>query len=226
VTRANTFAEAERLGKALALSIAAAIEKIDFEQDIALDCRRALLELPVREFPSERDAELRLRQVKERLDELRNSGAERTAVRTAECDWFGAEESLILARAARNGRLQAVAAECMPAEIQAIRVGRWTFVGWPGEMFVEFGLQVQRSRPDTFVISLANGELQGYLVTAEAVAEQGYEASNGLFRSPQSGDLLVRKTLELLEHSIGGCAERSLPVNPPTNLSIEGAYHA
>jgi hypothetical protein len=36
---------------------------------------------------------------------------------------------------------------------------------------------------------------------AEAAAEQGYEASNGLFCSPQSGELLVRKTLELLENS-------------------------
>ena len=88
---------------------------------------------------------------------------------------------------------------CLPAEIQAIRLGRWTFVGWPGEVFVEFGLQVRQNHPDTFVISLANGDTQGYLVTAEAVAEGGYEASNGLFRSPQSGDLLVRKTLDLLK---------------------------
>ena len=104
-----------------------------------------------------------------------------------------------MARAARSGKLQAVAAECLPAEIQAIRLGRWTFVGWQGEVFVEFGLQVQQNHPDTFVISLANGDTQGYLVTAEAVAEGGYEASNGLFRSPQSGDLLVRKTLDLLK---------------------------
>lgn len=102
-----------------------------------------------------------------------------------------------MTRAASDGRLEAVAAERMPAEIQAIRIGRWTFVGWPGEVFVDFGLRVQHERPDTFIISLANGELQGYLVTAEAVAERGYEASNGLFRSPDSGDLLVQHTLTL-----------------------------
>jgi neutral ceramidase len=199
VTRGNTFAEAKRLGEALAASIAAAIPSIEYEDNVALDCRRTLVALPLREFPAEKDAETRLKQVKERLEQLRRNGADPRAVRTAECDWFGAEESLILARAAHSGRLQAVAAECLPVEIQAIRLGRWTFVGWQGEVFVEFGLEVQRSRPDTFVISLANGELQGYLVTAEAVAEQGYEASNGLFRNPQSGDLLVRQTLDMLK---------------------------
>jgi hypothetical protein len=71
-------------------------------------------------------------------------------------------------------------------------------VGWQGEVFVEFGLQVRQSHPDAYIISLANGELQGYLVTADAVAEHGYEASNALFRSPDSGNLLVQRTLDLL----------------------------
>ncbi len=199
VTRGNTFAEAERLGRALAESIAAAIKTIPFEDVASVDCRQALIELPVRQFCSEKDAESRLKEVKDRLERLRRDGAERTTVRTAECDWFGAEETLTMARAAADGRLEAAAAECMPAEIQAMRIGRWTFVGWQGEVFVEFGLDVMRNCPDTFVITLANGEFQGYLVTAEAVAEQGYEASNGMFLSPESGDLLVRRTLELLK---------------------------
>jgi hypothetical protein len=199
VTHGNTYAEAERLGNALAESIAAALKKIRYDDVASIDCRRALVDLPVRRFPSEPDAETRLKQVKDRLEQLRREGAERAVVRTAECDWFGAEETLILARAEASGRLQAVAAECMPAEIQAFRVGRWTFVGWQGEIFVEFGLEVLRNCPDTFVITLANGDFQGYLVTAEAVAEQGYEASNGMFRSPDSGNLLVQRTLELIK---------------------------
>jgi hypothetical protein len=198
VTRGNTFAEAERLGKALATSIGEAYATIRYEDNVAVDCCQATIDLPLREFPSVEEAESRLKRVHARLEQLRRDGAERATVRTAECDWFGAEESLILARAARDGRLQNVAAECLPAEIQVIRVGRWTFVAWQGEVFVEFGLAVEQSRPDTFMIALANGELQGYLVTAEAVAEGGYEALNGLFRSPESGDLLVQRTLEML----------------------------
>ena len=48
------------------------------------------------------------------------------------------------------------------------------------------------------LISLANGELQGYLVTEEAVRERWYEAMNSLFASPDAGTMLADKTLELL----------------------------
>ena len=132
-----------------------------------------------------------------RLDELRASGAERGDVRTAECAVFGAEETVCLARAAARGELQAAARECLPAEIQLISLGKWTFIAWPGEVFAEFALRVRDWDPNTFVITLANGELQGYLVTREAVEQNVYEASNAVFASPESGEILVRKTLSL-----------------------------
>ena len=83
-------------------------------------------------------------------------------------------------------------------EIQVFTIGPWKVIGWPGEIFVEYSLQIKKRIPNTFVISLANGELQGYLVTKEAFHEGGYEASNTLF-DPQSGELLVRRTLQLIE---------------------------
>ncbi len=64
---------------------------------------------------------------------------------------------------------------------------------------MEFGLEVRASRRDAYVISLANGELQGYLVTAEAVHKGCYEASNALFLSPDSGRRIVDATIELLK---------------------------
>jgi hypothetical protein len=65
-------------------------------------------------------------------------------------------------------------------------------------MFVEFALAVKAQALNTFVISYANGELQGYLVTKEAAEQGGYESQNAIFKSPESGELLVQKTLELL----------------------------
>ena len=44
------------------------------------------------------------------------------------------------------------------------------------------------------MISLANGELQGYIVTSQAVGQGSYESSNALF-SHKSGEILVDKTL-------------------------------
>ena len=51
-------------------------------------------------------------------------------------------------------------------------------------------------RDGTFVMSCANGELQGYIVTKDAAEVGGYEASNSLF-DYTSGSMLVEATLEL-----------------------------
>ena len=198
VARANTFEEAARLGTLLGESIARAIRSVQYASDVPLAAGKSLVHLPLRRLPTVEQARRGVDHASQRLARLRPSGAARGDVRTAECDLFGAEETLTLASAAASGRLATVAGSVMPAEIVAMHIGRWTFVGWPGEAYVEFALAVQARRPNCFVISLANGELQGYLVTEEAVRQCRYEALNAVFASPESGNLLVGKTLELL----------------------------
>ena len=197
VTKANTFAEAERLGAILGKAVADATGHIDFRSDMKLLCSQQFVELPPKHFCPVDQAEKLLAAAVAKLDTLRQSGAPRQETRTAECDWFGAEETLTLAKAAADGRLESVYRTCLPAEIQIIYVGPWAFVGWAGELFVEHPLSVKRQCQDTFVISLANGELQGYIVTKDAAEEGGYEASNSLF-TYESGDIMVAKTLEML----------------------------
>ncbi len=197
VTRENTFAEARRLGGLLGSRVAQAIPRIVYADRLELAAARALLDLPRRSFPAPAQAEERLRRARRRFEELKAARAPRQEVRTAECDWFGSEETLTLARAAESGELQRAYAACLPAEVQVLRIGPWRFIGWPGEVFVEYALQVKRQAPDTWIINLANGELQGYIVTEEAAREGGYEASNALF-GPESGALLVARTLEVL----------------------------
>lgn len=199
VTRGNTFDEARRLGELLGRSIEQAIGNVLFERDLNLDCRQALIEsIPLRRFPRPPEAAADLERARKQLDRLRRENGPRADIRTAECDVFGAEETLTLAKAAESGRLEAVTRTCLPAEVQLVRIGRWSFLTWPGEVFVEFALSVKDRFPDTFVITLANGELQGYQVTAEAAAQGGYEASNALFRAPDGGNLLVETSLRLM----------------------------
>jgi neutral ceramidase len=45
---------------------------------------------------------------------------------------------------------------------------------------------------------MANGELQGYIVTPEAAARGVYEATNAVF-GPENGPRFVETTLALLE---------------------------
>jgi hypothetical protein len=198
VTTANTFAEAERLGRLLAESVIQAVNRMKFQIDLPIDLARKEIDLPRKTFPALHAAEINLQVVRDRLDQLRKAGAAKQAIRTAECDWFGAEETLALAEAAQKGSLEQAYDSCLPAEIQIIKIGPWTCVGWQGEIFVEYALAVKKEFPNTFVISLANGELQGYLVTPEAAASGSYESANALF-SHTAGQVLVDTTLGMLK---------------------------
>ena len=158
--------------------------------DLTLQVGQCFVELPRRVMPTVTQAEADLVVAAARLAELRSVGAPPQEVRRAEVDWFGAEETVTLARAVADGR--------HASRIQTIRVGPWTFVGWRGEIFVEHALALKERAPDTYVISVANGELQGYIATGEAAAEGGYEATNALFASA-AGRMLVETSLTMLQ---------------------------
>lgn len=199
VTNANTFEEAARLGALVGNAVVRALQLITYRSDLTLQVARTTLELPLREIPGEAEARARLEAAVRRLGCLRDANAPRTRIRTAETDVFGAEETLTLARTKTSGALADAARRVMPAEVQVIRIGPWSFVAWPGEMFVELAIELKKRWRGTYPIAYANGELQGYLVTREAVEEGGYESSNAIFKSPESGDLLLAATDRLIE---------------------------
>jgi neutral ceramidase len=204
VTRANDFAEAMRLGDLLGGAILSSLKSAEFRSDWSVAAESATTSLPTRRVPSPADAIELLGSLRRTLEDLRNQGADKRNVRTVECAVFGAEETVCLARAAARGALQSAAQACLPAEIQVIWLGKHCFVGWPGEVFAEFAQRVAGWDSSAFVITLANGELQGYVVTEEAVRENVYEASNAVFASPESGEALVRETLSLFARSSDG----------------------
>lgn len=203
VARANTFEECDRLGGLLGQSVARALGRLS-AHDPAIPLRVAgtIVELPRREFPEPVGAAA-AKQAQARWESMKRAGLPTGKVRTAECDWFGAARLAWLARFAANGGMDEATARLMPAEIQVLGIGPLTLVAWPGEMFVEFGLEVMAFHPGAHVVAYANGEVDGYLVTAEAAAEGGYEAAGALFKSPESGRLLVARTLDLLRREGG-----------------------
>jgi hypothetical protein len=85
--------------------------------------------------------------------------------------------------------------------VQALRVGPVVFVGLPGEIFVEIGLEIkQRSVcPDTHCVELAN-DWKAYIPTARACAEGSYETEIGTARRlvPETGAQMVEAALELI----------------------------
>jgi hypothetical protein len=200
--KGQTFAESERLGRGLGDSIVRALRLLtgsDFHDEVGLASGRSQVELVANTFPSVGEAQTVLRQACQRYEELKRAGAPQGAVRSAECVVFGCEESLTLARAQASGEVAQWQERYRSAEVQAFRIGNLSLAALPGELFVEYGLEIKSRAPGrTFVISLANGELQGYIVTPETSVSGGYEASFALFRC-ESGARMVNATLNLLQ---------------------------
>jgi hypothetical protein len=198
VTQSHTFAEASRLGALLGEVIERVLLAANYVRDLTLRCETTTVNLPSRKLPPVDVATDRLHAMRANFEALRGNQATPAVVRTAECEVFGAEETLALARAAATGELSRAQNNCMPAEIQVVDFGGWTLVAWPGEVFVEFALQLRQHFTDVSVVTLANGELQGYLVTSDAAQQNCYEAGNAIFASQAAGEKLVEATLALL----------------------------
>ena len=198
VVESNTLSEAQRLGELLAKAVELAVQDMQYTTACVIGRAGAEVVLPLRKVPDLENASRRVEDACRNLQRLRAARAARAAIRTAECDVFGAEETRALAEAAEDGQLAEVAHACLPAEIQLLKIGPRTLVAWPGEIFVEFALKLQLRFPEAVLVTLANGELQGYLTDEQAVRENWYEASNAIFASPHSAERLLDATCALL----------------------------
>jgi len=199
VVKAQTFAEAERIGRALGERFVAALkEAAPFARDFPIAHAVHSLHVEGKCFPAVEEAEARLTQTRRRFDQLRTEGAPTSTLRTAECTVFGAEEVLTLAKAERSGEAASLRESYGRVEIQALRLGDSFVAAWPGEFFVEYGLDLKRrARARVFVATICNGELQGYVVTPAAEAVGGYEAQMSLLPA-SAGAAVVEGTLALL----------------------------
>ncbi len=199
VTKANTFKEAERIGKIVADSVIAKLVEITpYSSKIDISIAQMFIDLPKRIFPTVELAEVHRNKTKNRFEKLKKSSEIPQEIRTAEVDWFGAEELLYLSKLNQENKLTKAYESSLPAEIQIIKVGVWKFVAWPGEVFVEYGLELKKHFNNVAMITYANGELQGYIVTKEAQEKGFYEAGNSFF-DYMAGELMLTKTIQKLK---------------------------
>jgi hypothetical protein len=199
--KAQTFAEAERLGGLLAAPIISrvkALTEADYEADPVLNASAAFLQLEPRRFMSLAQAKSNLQAKVAQYEKLKKEGAPHGPVRTAECTVFGAEELVTLAEAQEKGVMKAWQDKCSKIQLQAFRIGSACLACMPGEVFVEYGLEIKQKAPSkTWVVSLANGETQGYIVTPEAELEGGYEAQCGFYKA-SNGARIVEELIRLI----------------------------
>ncbi len=199
VTKSNTFEEAKRIGGIIADSVGTILNQgIVFSAAIPLSSLQKFIELPKRRFPDPESARKHRDKSLEKFNYLKKNSPDRKAIRTAEVDWFGAEELLFLSKLAQSGELDNIYKTCLPAEIQIFKIGKWNFVAWPGEIYIEYEIELKKKLQNTFLIGLSNGELQGYIATKEADDQGYYEAANSIFHY-SAGDILVEETVKMIK---------------------------
>ncbi len=89
----------------------------------------------------------------------------------------------------------------MKVRINVLRIGDASICTNPGELFVDYGLQIKKSSPSniTLISELTDGNV-GYVPTEEAFRHGGYEtmpAESSLLDEP-AGGIIVQTTLNLL----------------------------
>lgn len=190
----TTIRQGELLGGA-AVNAARHAEPL---QSNGLGVARQVIFLPTR-IPSVDEAERALEDQKARVKEAEQDPE---ATDYLICQYRGqirwAEDYL---RTARNRRPRPEA-----FEIQAMRIGDAALVAYPGEMFVDYQLELDQASPfrKTFALAYSNGCI-GYVPTAKAFPEGGYEVDHAfryygtLMITPACERMIKSATLELLD---------------------------
>jgi hypothetical protein len=93
-------------------------------------------------------------------------------------------------------------------DIQCLRLGTARVLHMPGELCVEYQLAAQKMREDLFVAMAAYGEYApGYICTAIAYTQGGYEASNRASRVAPEVESILTGAMEKLLETSGGAAD-------------------
>jgi neutral ceramidase len=102
--------------------------------------------------------------------------------------------------------------ETVKCELQAMKVGPYLFLTLPGEPFVEYGFRLEKAIADRavpIVVGYANAHI-GYICTAKAFKEGGYEPNNSK-SGPEAEEVLIAESLKLADRVIGDVFESYAP---------------
>jgi neutral ceramidase len=196
----QSFDEAERIGNEIGKVSNHVLDSLQFSQKLQLFSESKEIDIDLRVLPSEAEAIRNVKITSKKLEKLKNKNAPYMKIQNANLSNLGAECTLGYTKLKSKGISIELEVEELPVEVQVIGIGDTRIVGLQGEIFLEFGLEIQKRSPakKTFVIELANGALPGYVCTERAIAEGGYEAETTLING-KAGKKLVDTALCLLD---------------------------
>ncbi len=200
--KGQDFEEAKRIGHIIGSEVESIINSINFSKEAELKVISKEINLPLKKLPPEEDAKKFSEKTKLEWERLQSEGASYLEIQNANLKNLGAENTLGYIKLKNNNIPISLETDELPAEVQVLTIGKTRIVGLPGEIFVEFGLDIQKKSPfeKTIVVELVNGCLPGYVCTQEATRQGGYEVGASML-SEKAGDVLVETALELIRKS-------------------------
>jgi len=169
----GSFEVAECQGRTIAEAALGALPTTESLTVPLVDSASVVLDVPLEDPPGVDMARAALADAERQLAEnaeIDSAGMRNT--RLGLVDWAG--RVLALSEQGATGLTQAF-------EVQALRIGELVMVGLPGEVFVEYQLQIEERSPfeRTFVFAYTNGNW-GYFPTADAFPDGGYEVESAV----------------------------------------------
>lgn len=194
----RTFENAAEVGKKLGTAVVTGLDAADWVDEPIIEVRHNQVPLPLKSLPSIAELDGSIAQLTRKMNELCVAGASPTEVSEVEIAtvYLKCLKDSMLRRGIEGQQELA-----MP--LQAVRIGPAILLAIPGELFVELGLAVRRSRRDmhVFIVGYANGAW-GYLPNRDAFDQGGYEVQTSIF-DENMGEALVRGASELVSSFAG-----------------------
>jgi len=200
--KGQTFKEAEKVGFEIGKVADNVLDSLKFRSDVSLIVKSEEVDVELKELPTKEEAEEEVKRTKSTLDRLKKENASYIKIQNANLKNLGAECTLGYIELKNKGIDIELEVNELPVEVQVTGIGDSRIVALAGEIFVEFGIMIQKKSTfkNTFVIELANGCLPGYIYTKRAYSEGGYEVDTSLL-TEKAGERIVETAVKLLEET-------------------------
>ncbi|OGG49739.1 MAG: hypothetical protein A3F84_22835 [Candidatus Handelsmanbacteria bacterium RIFCSPLOWO2_12_FULL_64_10] len=193
----GSFEHVDLLGTRLGAAVVGGATQVrETTEEVKVVCRRETVLLPIEEIPPVEVCRKEVAEAEAALKALEGQPPGRR---------WQPERRARLARqmlaAVESGQVE----PGLPFEVQAVALNDTAIVGFPGEIFVEIGTEIERRSPflRTLTVAYANGAL-GYFPTAKEVPFGGYEIGvvrarhQGRVIRPEADEAIIAGAVEVL----------------------------
>lgn len=186
----GSFEIADSQGRAMAGAVIKAAHRAVPAGDVRIKTARETLELPCFDPPSVQEAEKILDEVRADYEQ---AVSDDEYARVSVCEGLIEWAEWLVEQAEQQATDLSI-----DYEVQAVRIGDTVIVGLPGEVFIEYALNIETRSPiaNTIVMGYTNGN-PGYIPTAAAYDEGGYEVE-GAYRFYEGGRTMITDQSERL----------------------------